>query len=282
MNVLATQKRLRHDSDLSKFAENNVHGVIATSVASRNVQWGRVDQGGGVDFAVLWSVGSRQSVQLSQLVGEQREREFGGFEFGVPHLFPLVAVPALVASRIKKFQAVNHGKFTTAKEHVICVPVSAHQFVGLLGRLMLGCVALGQTSRDGVFPVSMTDSTRITSERRRERLAIESPRVMCVPKDSHGGRWDLLQKLCDEIGLGKITMCFNDDIEVESARVFPERRQTFGNLLYRCVSAKFISNDVPEDSHEIGFQFGCQVEVRTADYTLVGSLRCIRGIKRNR
>ena len=257
---------------MSKLPENNLRSASATAGASGKVLADRIDGGGRSDSTTGTSAGNERSVEALDLAGKHRKRQFWRLKFRVPHLLPLVAVPALVASRIKKFQAVNHGKFTTAKEHVICVPVSAHQFVGLLGRLMLGCGARGQTSRDGVFPVSMTDSTRITSESRREWLAIESPRVMCVPKDSHGGRWDLLQKLCDEIGLGKITMCFNDDIEVESARVFPERRQTFGNLLYRCVSAKFISNDVPEDSHEIGFQFGCQVEVRTADYTLVGSL----------
>ena len=62
MNVLATQKRLRHDSDLSKLSENNVRGVIATSGASLSLRFGRADEGGRGEFAVPWSGGSGQCV----------------------------------------------------------------------------------------------------------------------------------------------------------------------------------------------------------------------------
>ena len=101
MNVLATQKRLRHDSDLSKLSENNVHGVIATSGVSLSLRFGRTDEGGRVEFAVSRSGGSRQSVQLPHLPGKQWKYEFGGFKFGVPHLLPLVTVPPLVAALLQ-------------------------------------------------------------------------------------------------------------------------------------------------------------------------------------
>ena len=75
MNVLATQKRLRHDFDLSKLSENNVRGVIATFGVSLNVRFGRADEGGRVEFAATRSGGSRQSVQLPHLPGKQRKCE---------------------------------------------------------------------------------------------------------------------------------------------------------------------------------------------------------------
>ena len=192
MNVMATQKRLRHDSDLSKLPENNDHGVIATSGVSLNVRFGRADEGGRGEFAVRRSGGTGQFVELPHFSGEQWKCDFGWFKFGVPHLLPLVTVPPLVAALLQQLKAFNHREFATSEKYIICVPVAAHQIVGLLGRVVLVCVIFSRFAADGVFPVGVADAARITSESRRQRFAIESPWMMCVPEDSHCRRVDLI------------------------------------------------------------------------------------------
>jgi len=79
-------------------SENNLHGAFATVGASGKVAADRSDDGGPVDSTTENSAGIKSRPEASDLAGKHRKRQFGRFEFRMPHLLPLVAVPPVVCS----------------------------------------------------------------------------------------------------------------------------------------------------------------------------------------
>ena len=131
---------------MSKLPENNLRSASATAGASGKVLADRFDGGGRSDSTTGTSVGNECSVEALDLPGKHRKRQFWRLKFRMPHLFPLVAVPAVVSSVVEQLEAVENGEFTASEKHVVGVTMAAHQCMSPMGRfcglgLLGGCVA---------------------------------------------------------------------------------------------------------------------------------------------
>ena len=143
--------------------------------------------------------------------------------------------------------------------------MAAHQCMSPIGRfcglgLLGGCVA-----RDGVFPVSVHHSITQSGVSQLERFAVESPRMVCVPKDTDRRRRDHVHRFCNKIRLRIVSMGFDDHLQLQGGCIISQLVKAVGYLPGSSLSTGLLTDNVAEDADKSGIEFGCQVQVRSPD-----------------